>query len=77
MEKIPIDLSTLPEPLKSMVQNIDPQVIEKYLSMYDPATLSVMLNSMLSMFQHALSPDQHKAIKEMIENFLKTMPQNK
>lgn len=74
MDKLPIDLGTLPEPLKSMAQNFDPQMIEKFVTMYDPATLSLMMNSMLSMFKDSLPADQMDTLKEMMENILKLMP---
>lgn len=74
MDKLPIDLGALPEPLKSMAQNLDPQMIEKFVTMYDPATLSLMMNSMLSMFKDSLPADQMDTLKEMMENILKLMP---
>jgi hypothetical protein len=77
LEKLPIDLSTLPEPLKSMVENLDPKMIENLLSMYDPATLSLMMNSMFSMFKGSLPPEQAEMLKEMMENILKILPQKK
>lgn len=76
MENLPIDISSLPEPLKSMAQNLDPETILKFISMYDPATLSLMMNSMFSMFKDALPPEQSEALKEMMENILKLLPQN-
>ncbi|KJR96033.1 MAG: hypothetical protein VR68_15830 [Peptococcaceae bacterium BRH_c4a] len=74
MDKLPIDLGALPEPLKSMAQNLDPQMIEKFVTMYDPATLSLMMNSMLSMLKDSLPADQTDTLKEMMENILKLMP---
>lgn len=73
MEKLPIDLGSLPEPFKSMVQNLDPQMIENFAGMYDPATLSVMMNTMFAMFKDSLPPDQAAAIKEMMDNLLKAV----
>jgi len=74
LDKLPIDLGALPEPLKSMAQNLDPQMIEKFVTMYDPTTLSLMMNSMLSMFKDSLPADQMDTLKEMMENILKLMP---
>ncbi|MFZ5651014.1 MAG: hypothetical protein ACOY4I_09175 [Bacillota bacterium] len=74
MDKLPIDLSSLPEPLKSMAENLDPQMIEKFMKMYDPATLSLMLNSMFSMFKNSLTPEQADSVKEMMENVMKLLP---
>jgi len=74
LDKLPIDLGALPEPLKSMAQNLDPQMIEKFVTMYDPATLSLMMNSMLSMLKDSLPADQTDTLKEMMENILKLMP---
>jgi len=74
LEKLPIDLGALPEPLKSMAQNFDPQMIEKFLTMYDPATLSLMMNSMFSMFKDSLPPEQVDTLKEMMDNILKLVP---
>lgn len=77
MEKLPIDLSTLPEPLKSLAGNLQPEMIENFLKMYDPAALSVMMNTMFSLFKDSLTPEQSEAIKEMMENLLKLIPPQK
>lgn|GEM_PF-1461025 len=77
MDKLPIDLNTLPEPLKSMAQNLDPQMIEKWISSYDPATLSIMMNSMFSMFKDSLGPEQSQAMKELMDSVLQLMAQKK
>ncbi len=77
MDKLPIDFSSLPEPLKNMAQNLDPQMIEKFISMYDPATLSLMMNSMFAMFKDSLPPEQAGALKELMENFFKLIPEKK
>lgn len=77
MDKLPIDISSLPEPLKSMAQNLDPETLQKFITMYDPATLSSMMNSMFSMFKDSLPPEQGEALKEMMENILKLLPQKK
>lgn len=74
MDKLPIDLSSLPEPLKSVAENLDPQMIENFMKMYDPATLSLMLNSMFSMFKGSLTPEQTESVKEMMENVIKLLP---
>lgn len=75
MDKLPIDFGSLPEPLKSMAQNLDPEAIQKFITLYDPATLSLMMNSMFSMFKDSLPPEQSEALKEMMENILKLLPQ--
>ncbi|HBV97624.1 MAG: hypothetical protein JL50_03725 [Peptococcaceae bacterium BICA1-7] len=75
MNKLPIDMDTLPEPIKSMVQSLDPQMIENMLAMYDPATMSLMMNSVFAMLKDTLPPDQLEGIKEMMDNLLKIMPQ--
>jgi len=77
LDKLPIDLNTLPEPLKSMAQNLDPQMIEKWISSYDPATLSIMMNSMFSMFKDSLGPEQSQAMKELMDSVLQLMAQKK
>ncbi|MFZ5648447.1 MAG: hypothetical protein ACOY30_12600 [Bacillota bacterium] len=74
MDKLPIDMSSLPEPLKSMAENLDPQMIEKFMKMYDPATLSMMLNSMFSMFKDSLTPEQAEKVQEMMESVMKLLP---
>jgi len=77
LEKIPFDLSTLPEPLKSMAGNLDPQFIEKMMALYDPATLTVMMNTMFALFKDSLPPEQIDTLKEMMENLMKIMPGKK
>ena len=73
MEKLPIDFDTLPEPLKSMLQNFDPQLIENMLKMYDPATLSMMMNSAFSMFKDSLPPEQTESLQKMMDNLLEML----
>ena len=75
MNKLPINLDTLPEPLKSMAQNLDPQMIENMLATYDPATMALMMNSVFAMLKDTLPPEQLDGLKEMMENLLKIMPQ--
>ncbi|MFZ5644365.1 MAG: hypothetical protein ACOY46_12310 [Bacillota bacterium] len=75
MNNLPIDVDSLPEPLKSMVSNLDPQMIQKMLTMYDPATLSTMMNSVFSMLKDSLSQEQIDNMKEMMDNVLKMFPQ--
>ena len=77
MEKLPIDFEMLPEPLKSMVGNLDQEMIKNLISMYDPKTLSVMMNSMLSMYKHSIPPEQYEALMEMLDNIIKLLPQQK
>lgn len=75
MEKLPIGASALPEPLKSIAQNLDPQMIEKLISSYDPATMSIMIKSMFSMFKDSLSPEQNEALQQVIDNLLQVLAQ--
>lgn len=77
MEKLPIDPGSLPEPFKSLLQNLDPSMIKQMLSMYDPATLSVMLSSMMSLLKDSFSQEQASALKEMLDSILHSMTQNK
>ncbi|MFZ5632212.1 MAG: hypothetical protein ACOY40_05130 [Bacillota bacterium] len=77
MEKLPIDPGTLPEPFKSMITNLDPEMIKNFIGMYDPATLITMMNSMFAMMKDSLSPEQSEAIKELMENVMKLIPQQK
>ncbi|MHB8157205.1 MAG: hypothetical protein ACYDEQ_07420 [Desulfocucumaceae bacterium] len=74
MNNLPIDVDSLPEPLKSMVGNLDPQMIEKMISMYDPQTLALMMNSVFSMLKDSISPEQMEGLKEMMENVMKILP---
>jgi hypothetical protein len=74
LNNLPFDLDNLPEPLKSMAQNLDPQMIEKMLGMYDPATLSIMMNSIFSMLKNSLPPEQIDSLKEMMDNLLQALP---
>lgn len=76
MDKLPIDLSSLPESLKSMYENLDPKMIEQFMKMYDPATLAIMMNSMFAMFKDSLSPEQSEKVKEMMESVMKLLPTN-
>lgn len=75
MEKLPIDLDALPEPLKSMVGNLDQEMIKNLITMYDPKTLSMMMNSMLPMFKQSIPPEQYEALMEMVDNITKLLPQ--
>ena len=75
MNNLPFDVDSLPEPLKSMVSNLDPQMIQKMLTMYDPATLSIMMNSVFSMLKDSLSQEQIDNMKEMMDNVLKMFQQ--
>ena len=73
MEKLPIDLDNLPESVKNMVQNLDPEFIQNMLKMYDPATLSMMMNSMFSMVKDSLSPEQNESLQKMMDHLLEMM----
>ncbi|MCL6477796.1 MAG: hypothetical protein K6T65_05215 [Peptococcaceae bacterium] len=77
MEKLPIDLGALPEPFKSMAGNLDPEMIKNLISMYDPATLTTLMSSMLALMKESLSPEQSGALKELMENVMKLVQQQK
>jgi len=73
LQKLPFDFGELPEPLKSMTQNLDPEMIEKMIAMYDPATLSMMMNSVFSILKDSLPPEQMESLKEWMDNLLKSI----
>ncbi|MFZ5597237.1 MAG: hypothetical protein ACOY31_09540 [Bacillota bacterium] len=75
MNKLPIDTGTLPEPLKSLADNLDPAMLEQFLTMYDPATILTMVNSLFSMFKNNLTPEQAQELQEIISNITSLIPQ--
>lgn len=77
MEKPPIDLSALPEPYKSMLQNMDPQSIQQMISMFDPNTLSSLMNSTFGMLKESLPQEQQEALGQLLENVMKLISQQK
>lgn len=68
---------SLPEPLKSIASNLDPEFLQKLLTQYDPAVLSAMIGSFFTLLKGSLTEEQSKSLQDMLENLLKAIPKNK
>lgn len=66
MEKLPIDVHNLPQPLQSMAQSFDPAALSEMIKKYDPATLSQLINTTFTLLKNSLPPDQVAALEQMV-----------
>ncbi len=73
MDKQTFDPGSLPEPFKSMLQNMDPQALQQMLAMLDPETLSSLMNSTFGMIKNQLPQEQEQVMSQLLENIIKLM----
>ena len=71
MDKTTFDPGNLPEPFKSMLQNMDPQALQQMLSTLDPETLSSLMNFTFGMFKNQLPREQEQLMSQLLENVIK------
>ncbi len=77
MDKTTFDFDSLPEPFKSMFQNMDPQAMQQMLSLLDPETLSSLMNSAFGMIKDQLPKEQEDSMQNLLENIIKLMSPGK
>lgn len=73
MDNSTFDPGKLPEPFKSMIQNMDPQALQQMLAMLDPETLSSLMNSTFGMIKNQLPQEQEQAMSQLLESIIKLM----
>ncbi|MBO8128900.1 MAG: hypothetical protein H0Z39_06845 [Peptococcaceae bacterium] len=75
MDKPNLDLSSLPEPLRSMLQNVDVDALKEFASKTDPQSLLEMLSSTVDQAKQQLGDQQSassldqllNAVRELVE----------
>lgn len=77
MDKSQIDLSTLPEPWRSMFQNMDLEAIKQLQTSIDPAMMEGLVKTALGMARNTMRPEDVQVMEEMINSVLKVMASGK
>lgn len=77
MDKNNIDLSALPEPWRSMLQNLDLDTIKQLQSNLDPAMMEGLMNTAMGMARTSMKPEDVKVLEEMMGSIIKMMSAGK
>lgn len=77
MEKPNVDLSVLPEPWQSMLQNIDLETIKQLQANLDPAMMEGLMNTAMGMARTSMRPEDVKMLEEMMGSIMKMMSAGK
>ncbi len=70
MDKNTFDGTNLPEPFKSMLQNMDPQAIQQMLANMDPNTLSMLMNSAMGMVKEQMTQNKETDMENLLQNLM-------
>lgn len=77
MDKSQIDLSALPEPWRSMLQNLDVEAIKQLQTSMDPAMMEGLVKTALGMARNTMRPEDVQVLEEMVGSLLKVMASGK
>lgn len=77
MDKSQIDLSALPEPWRSMFQNLDVEAIKQLQTSMDPAMMEGLVKTALGMARNTMRPEDVQVLEEMVGSLLKVMASGK
>lgn len=72
MEKPFIDPGLLPEPLRSMLGNMDPALMEQLRSI-DPATMMTLLGGAADMLRQSLNTPDGEALQQLLSNIMQLL----
>ncbi|MBE3589048.1 MAG: hypothetical protein IMW93_10995 [Thermoanaerobacteraceae bacterium] len=75
MEKSSLDPNMLPEPWRSMLQNIDPAAIEQLRASIDPSALLGMLNGAVDFMRQSLNEKDGQAVNELLASLMQLLNQ--
>ncbi|RKO67188.1 hypothetical protein [Desulfofundulus salinus] len=75
MEKSPLDLGMLPEPLRNLFQSIDPATLEQLKASVDPAALMVFFSNAMEFMRQSLSEQDNQALNQLLANVMQLMNQ--
>lgn len=70
LDKNTFDGTNLPEPFKSMLQNMDPQAIQQMLANMDPNTLSMLMNSAMGMVKEQMAQNKETDMENLLQNLM-------
>ncbi|MGB9803416.1 hypothetical protein [Desulfofundulus sp.] len=78
MEKSPLDLGLFPEPLRNLVQNIDPATLEQLKATVDSAALMGLFNNAMEFIRQSLGEQDSRALNQLLANIIQLInPQQK
>lgn len=77
MDKSQLDLSALPEPWRSMFQNLDLEAIKQLQTSIDPAMMEGMVKTAMGMAKNTMRPEDVQVMEEMVNSVLKIMNSGK
>lgn len=73
MDKSQLDLSSLPEPWRSMFQNLDLEAIKQLQSSMDPAMMEGLVKTALGMARNTMRPEDVQVMEEMANSVIKML----
>lgn len=70
-------MSALPEPWRSMFQNLDVEAIKQLQTSMDPAMMEGLVKTALGMARNTMRPEDVQVLEEMVGSLLKVMASGK
>lgn len=77
MKEIKINPEDFPEPIKSMIKNIDIKALENLRNSIDKDKLNKYVDDTLEKLKTSLSEKDHQALTQLIETIKKMKKENK
>jgi len=68
MEEQNIDLQQFPEPLRSLVQNMDLKALENLKNSLEKDKVNNMVNELLKLLQQAMPAKEHQILTSLIDS---------
>ncbi|SHI72974.1 hypothetical protein [Desulfofundulus thermosubterraneus] len=72
MEKTPLDLGMLSEPLRNLLENIDPTTLDQLRASVDPAVLMGIFGNAIE-FIRSLREQDNQALNQLLANMMQLM----
>lgn len=69
----PIDPENLPEPIRNLLQNLDPGVIEQMAGLLNQDTLTAFFQNMLGTLQQSMKPEEAEMLRQLMATLMKSM----
>ncbi len=75
MEKTPLDVGMLPEPLRNLLQKLDPATVEQLRASVDPAALMSFFSNAIEFMRQSLSEQDNQALNQLLAGVMQLMNQ--
>ncbi len=68
-----LDLENLPEPVRNLLQNINPDALAQLAAVMDPRTVMGFLNNTLGALRQSMKPEDAALFDQVLQSILQAM----